>query len=74
MVWEIPRWTAPTKSQPESTTEEGSAASAEGSTKENKEIDQPKSENSNSGGDVEMQSAPSINASSPAPLAIAAGA
>ncbi|KAJ9156492.1 INO80 complex subunit 4 [Pleurostoma richardsiae] len=75
IVWEIPRWKAPPKPQPESTTEEGStSASAEGSTKENKENEQVKSENSNSGGDVEMQSAPSMAASSPAPLAITAGA
>ncbi|KUI58492.1 INO80 complex subunit 4 [Cytospora mali] len=83
--WEIPRWTAPPKPKPvEVTTEEGvttsGPVSADGSSsKENKEnVVQPiKSDthsNSNSGGDVEMQSAPSIQASSPAPMPIAAGA
>jgi len=75
VVWEIPRWTAPPKAQPEvPTTDESTPASAEGSTKENKENNsQPKSETSNNGGDVEMQSAPSMAAAnSPAPFAVAA--
>lgn len=79
--WEIHRWTAPPKPKPieESTPEEVPASgpvSASGSSKENKEnIAQPaKSENSNSAADVEMHSIPSVQASSPAPMAIAAGA
>ncbi|KAK7737923.1 hypothetical protein SLS53_006301 [Cytospora paraplurivora] len=83
--WEIPRWTAPPKPKPvEVTPEEGVTASgpvsADGSSsKENKElVAQPVKSDSNtnsvSGGDVEMQSAPSIQASSPAPMPIAAGA
>ena len=46
--------------------------SAEGSNKENKENEPNKSDNSISGGDVEMQSVPSINAGSPAALVVAA--
>jgi hypothetical protein len=74
VTWEIPRWVAPQKKAPESSTEDSAAASAEGSTKENKENGQEvnSASNSNSGNDVEMQSAPSNHASSPAPLAIAA--
>ncbi|QPC77524.1 hypothetical protein HYE68_008276 [Fusarium pseudograminearum] len=77
VTWEIPRWVAPQKKAPESGAEDSaaaSAASAEGSTKENKENGQEanSASNSNSGNDVEMQSAPSNHASSPAPLAIAA--
>ncbi|KAL2873173.1 hypothetical protein SGCOL_011684 [Colletotrichum sp. CLE4] len=76
IVWEVPRWTAPPKFVPESTTEDSAAASADSSTKENKENDQIKSDaNSavNSGADVEMRSAPgSVPASSPAPMAISA--
>ncbi|KAF3761104.1 hypothetical protein M406DRAFT_358480 [Cryphonectria parasitica EP155] len=78
--WEIHRWTAPPKPEPvEATPEEvpaSAAASNADSSKENKEnVEQPtKSDNSNSGGDVEMQSLPSVQASSPAPMAIAAGA
>ncbi|KAF4468462.1 hypothetical protein FALBO_4653 [Fusarium albosuccineum] len=74
VVWEIPRWTAPPKKGLESSTEDSAAASAEGSSKENKENGQEgnSASNSNSGGDVEMRSAPSVHAASPAPLAIAA--
>lgn len=78
VTWEIPRWVAPQKKAPESGTEDSAAASAEGSSKENKENGQEGNSvsNSNSGNDVEMQSAPSHHASSPAPapapLAIAA--
>lgn len=79
--WQIHRWTAPPKPKsvdtatPEDIPASG-PVSASGSSKENKEaVDQPaKSENSNSGGDVEMQSIPSVQASSPAPMPIAAGA
>ncbi|KAI3325885.1 DUF1711-domain-containing protein [Xylariaceae sp. AK1471] len=72
VLWEIPRWTAPPKPKPEAPTEE-SAASAESSNKENKEGSQMKSENSTSNVEVEPQSiAPSVHASSPAPMAIAA--
>ncbi|KAF9882116.1 hypothetical protein CkaCkLH20_00152 [Colletotrichum karsti] len=76
IVWEVPRWTAPPKFMPDSTTEESAAASADSSQKENKENDVVKSDaNSavNSGADVEMRSAPgSVPASSPAPMAIPA--
>ncbi|KIL96424.1 hypothetical protein FAVG1_01168 [Fusarium avenaceum] len=78
VTWEIPRWVAPQKKALESGTEDSAAASAEGSSKENKENGQEGNSvsNSNSGNDVEMQSAPSHHASSPAPapapLAIAA--
>lgn len=74
VVWEIPRWTAPPKKGPENGTDDSAAPSADSSSKENKENGQEgiSASNSNSGGDVEMQSAPSINASSPAPMAIAA--
>lgn len=83
--WEIPRWTAPPKPKPVEVTPEAGVTvsgpvSADGSSsKENKEnVAQPvKSDspsNSNSGGDVEMQSVPSVQASSPAPMPIAAGA
>ncbi|KAF6817042.1 DUF1711 domain protein [Colletotrichum musicola] len=76
IVWEIPRWTAPPRTIPEPTTEDSAAASADSSSKENKENDQVKSDaNSavNSGPEVEMRSAPgSVPASSPAPMAISA--
>ena len=73
VVWEIPRWTAPPKLQPESSVDDSTPASAEGSSKENKENNsQLKSEASHNGVDVEMQSAPSIAANSPASLPIAA--
>jgi len=74
--WEIPRWTAPPKKQPESGADDSTAApSADNSSgKENKENAQEGNSagNSNSGGDGEMQSAPSIHASSPAPMAVTA--
>ncbi|KAK4241618.1 INO80 complex, subunit Ies4 [Achaetomium macrosporum] len=74
VVWEIPRWTAPPKPRPEASTEGSGAASVDSSNKENKEdASQVKSEASNNGGDIDMQSAPSFAAdNSPAPLAIAA--
>ncbi|KAK5652477.1 hypothetical protein OQA88_10521 [Cercophora sp. LCS_1] len=74
VVWEIPRWTAPPKLRPESSADDSTPVSAEGSSKENKENNsQAKSEASNNGVDVEMQSAPSMAAAnSPAPFAIAA--
>jgi len=73
VVWEIPRWTAPPKLLPESSADDSTPASAEGSSKENKEDNsQLKSEASNNGVDVEMQSVPSMAANSPAPLPIAA--
>ncbi|KAK4121116.1 DUF1711-domain-containing protein [Parathielavia appendiculata] len=73
VVWEIPRWTAPPRSRPESSAE-GSTPASEGSNKENKEDNsQIKSEASNNGGDVEMQGTPSFAAdNSPAPVPIAA--
>lgn len=74
VVWEIPRWTAPQKNGVESGTEDSTVPSADSSSKENKENGQEghSASNSNVAGDVEMQSAPSINDSSPAPMAIAA--
>ncbi|KAJ4418365.1 hypothetical protein N0V82_005646 [Gnomoniopsis sp. IMI 355080] len=84
--WEIPRWTAPPKPKPVETTEvtpDGVPASAVVSTasssKENHQDNAghpAKSDISNSGGDVEMQSIPSIQASSPVPMPtpVAAGA
>ncbi|PTB40842.1 uncharacterized protein TrAFT101_006000 [Trichoderma asperellum] len=79
VVWEIPRWTAPPRTVPDSGTEDSAVPSAEGSNKENKENGNEANSmskdnsvsNSNSGPDVEMQSAPSIQASSPAPIAVA---
>jgi hypothetical protein len=86
VVWEIPRWTAPPRTVPESSAEDSAAPSAEGSNKENKENgneneNENENENGNegnsvskseSGADVEMQSAPSIQASSPAPVPVVA--
>ncbi|KAK3370268.1 INO80 complex, subunit Ies4 [Podospora didyma] len=75
VVWEIPRWTAPAKSRPESSVDESTPASAEGSSKENKEDNsQAKSDVSNNGVDIEMQSTPPsvAAANSPAPFPIAA--
>ncbi|PSR87303.1 DUF1711 domain protein [Coniella lustricola] len=78
--WEIHRWTAPAKPKAvEGTPDElptSTAVSTADSAKENKENGQQpaKSENSTSAADVEMQSVPSIQASSPAPVAISAGA
>ncbi|KAI1336722.1 DUF1711-domain-containing protein [Xylariaceae sp. FL0016] len=77
VVWEVPRWTAPPKSKPERSTEDSAAASADSSNKENKEgSQQMKSENSASNSNVadgeQRSMPPSINASSPAPLPIAA--
>ncbi|KAL2131099.1 hypothetical protein VTI74DRAFT_5551 [Chaetomium olivicolor] len=73
VVWEIPRWTAPPKPRPESSAD-GSTPASDSSNKENKEDSnsQMKSEASNNGGDIEMQSAPSLAENSPAPVPIAA--
>ncbi|KAI1176617.1 INO80 complex, subunit Ies4 [Nemania sp. FL0916] len=71
VVWEIPRWTAPPKPKPEASAEE-STVSTDSSNKENKEGSQMKSENSTTNVEGEPQSIPpSVNASSPAPMAIA---
>ena len=75
VVWEIPRWRAPPKPQPEAPTESSAAASADSSNKENnnKEGSQMKSENSASHADGEQPSvAPSMHASSPAPMPVTA--
>lgn len=75
VVWEVPRWTAPPRPKPEEISEQSASASADGSSsKENKENGPVKSDgNSNIGGDVEMQSVPSMAAAnSPAPVPIAA--
>lgn len=81
VVWEIPRWTAPPKSQPESSADGSTAAASDSSNKENKENNsQVKSEASHSGNgngvvDVEMQGTPSFSAdNSPAPAAAAIAA
>ncbi|KAI1193526.1 INO80 complex, subunit Ies4 [Nemania serpens] len=75
VLWEIPRWTAPSKPQPEAPTEEATT-SPDSSNKENKDGSQMKSmksENSVSNVEGEPQSIPpSVHASSPAPMAIAA--
>ncbi|KND91680.1 INO80 complex subunit 4 [Tolypocladium ophioglossoides CBS 100239] len=74
VVWEVPRWTAPAKKGPESGNDDSGAPSADNSSgKENKENGREgaSNSNSNSGADAEMRSAPSINASSPAPMAVA---
>lgn len=63
VVWEIPRWKAPPKITIEATS--GGSSSAD-SSKENKDSSQIESEKSNSGADVEIASAVSQNAASPA--------
>ncbi|KAK5992402.1 INO80 complex subunit 4 [Cladobotryum mycophilum] len=74
VIWEIPRWTAPPRKNPDSSTEDSAVPSAESSNKENKENGNEGNSvtNSNSGADVEMHSVLSIQASSPAPIAVAA--
>ncbi|AEO62325.1 a4c20bc7-272e-421f-aa55-2beb80a7e248 [Thermothielavioides terrestris] len=74
VVWEIPRWKAPPKSQPESSADGSTPASVDSSNKENKEdASQVKSEASHNGEDIEMQSAPSLaDGHSPAPVPAAA--
>lgn len=75
-IWEIPRWTAPPKKTPESSTGDSTtAASADNSSsKENKETAADNSAlNSNNGADAEMPTpAASNHASSPAPMALTA--
>ncbi|KAI1347002.1 INO80 complex, subunit Ies4 [Xylaria sp. FL0043] len=72
VLWEIPRWTAPPKPKPDTAAEE-STASADSSNKENKDDSQMKSEKSTSNVEGEPQSIPpSVHASSPGPMAIAA--
>ncbi|OAA34518.1 DUF1711 domain protein [Beauveria brongniartii RCEF 3172] len=69
-VWEINRWTAPPKANGvEGDSEATPADSADSSNKENKENGQENNSTapSNAGGDVEMQSLPSVQVSSPAP-------
>ncbi|KAI8953550.1 INO80 complex, subunit Ies4 [Xylaria longipes] len=70
VLWEIPRWTAPSKPKPEAATDEATG-SADSSNKENKDDSQMKSENSTSNVEGEPRSIPpSAHASSPAPMAI----
>ena len=73
VVWEIPRWKAPSK-KTDNESEDTPADSADGSNKENKENGQEENSpnNSNAGGDAEMRSLPSVNESSPAPAPVAA--
>ncbi|PFH56276.1 hypothetical protein XA68_16784 [Ophiocordyceps unilateralis] len=75
VVWEVSRWSAPTKKALEAATDDSTAPSADNSSsKENKEngAEANSGSNSNSGGDVDMRSVNSVNASSPAPMAVAA--
>lgn len=73
VVWEVNRWTAPQKSNPEATSEEASTASGENnSTKENKEEGQVKSDSNSHPGGEQPSIPPSVHASSPAPAAVAA--
>ncbi|KAJ6440345.1 transmembrane alpha-helix domain-containing protein [Purpureocillium lavendulum] len=77
VVWEVSRWTAPPKKATESSNGESAAPSADNSSsKENKENGQEgnSNNNSNSGADpdAEMRSVHSVNASSPAPIAVTA--
>ncbi|PHH70868.1 hypothetical protein CDD80_5677 [Ophiocordyceps camponoti-rufipedis] len=75
VVWEVSRWRAPTKKALEAVTDDSNAPSADNSSsKENKEngAEANSGSNSHSGGDVDMGSVNSINASSPAPMAVAA--
>lgn len=75
VVWEVPRWSAPSKKTGEEGNDDSTGASADNSSsKENKVDGQDgnSASNSNAGGDVEMNSVASINASSPAPIAISA--
>ncbi|KAK3945834.1 INO80 complex, subunit Ies4 [Diplogelasinospora grovesii] len=81
VVWEIPRWTAPPKPKPDSAVADASTPvdSAEGnSNKENNNKGEAnsqlvKSETSNAGADIEMQSVTSVPAAnSPTPMAIGA--
>lgn len=77
VVWEIPRWTAPPRAGPDTeSTEASAAASADNSSgKENKENGaEPNSVSNSNSGDQEAQSVPSIQASSPAPMAVGAAA
>lgn len=77
VVWEVNRWTAPQKSNPDATSEEASNASGENnSNKESKEEGQVKSDaksdsNSHPGGE-QPSIPPSIQASSPAPMSAVA--
>ncbi|KAG6000390.1 hypothetical protein E4U21_005495 [Claviceps maximensis] len=77
VLWEIPRWTAPTKKTPDEDVSESGAVSASvdnSSSKENKPNGQEENSlnNSNGGGDVEVNSVMSVHASSPVPIAIPA--
>lgn len=75
VVWAIPRWTAPPRKDPEADAEDSAVQSAESSNKENNKENGPEQNsivNSNNGADVEMQSAPSVHISSPAPISVAA--
>ncbi|KYK60438.1 hypothetical protein DCS_01575 [Drechmeria coniospora] len=75
VIWEVPRWSTLSIKAPESSNDDSAAPSADNSSsKENKENgDGALSANiSNSGADVEMRSLPSMNASSPVPMAVAA--
>lgn len=77
VAWEIPRWTAPVKTQVDPSAE-NTSASADSSNKENKDESQMKSEKSEKSAsnapEAEQPSvAPSVQASSPAaPPAVAA--
>ncbi|OAA42202.1 DUF1711 domain protein [Metarhizium rileyi] len=78
VVWEVPRWSAPSAKQPgEEDNDESGAASASADNSSGKENrangqEEQSANNSNVGGDAEMNSILSVNASSPAPIAISA--
>ncbi|KAG5982734.1 hypothetical protein E4U55_001452 [Claviceps digitariae] len=81
VTWEISRWTAPTRRAPDEDASESGAVSASASasadnssSKENKPNGQEQNSvnNSNRGGDVEVNSVMSAHASSPGPIAITA--
>jgi hypothetical protein len=78
VCWELPRWTAPPKKTIDPSTDDSNVPSADNSSsKENKENGEANGEagsgeNSNLGAEGEAHSAPSIGASSPAPITVAA--
>ncbi|KAF4511902.1 hypothetical protein G6O67_001103 [Ophiocordyceps sinensis] len=75
VVWEVSRWRAPPKNVPEPVNDESGAPSADNSSSKENKPNGPEANsgsNSNSGADVEMRSIHSVNASSPAPMAVTA--
>ncbi|KAG5923010.1 hypothetical protein E4U42_005076 [Claviceps africana] len=77
VLWEIPRWRAPTRKNTDEDASDSGAVSVSAdnsSSKENKPDGQEENSvnNSHGGGDVEVNSVMSVHASSPAPVAITA--